>query len=162
MTVVLYTANILLINILISIISYNFNLMKNISQFNYKVNLFQYCERYIVAFENHSLGEVIIHPPPINFLAAMLVPMIVLKKEHMALICKGFSYGLYWTENLIFLVFFLFAEICLLPIVYIKTFMNILICSVGLFTIMFQCAVWLFTGFFYCIFMIGRDIYFLS
>lgn len=50
---------------------------------------------------------------------------------------KAFSYGMFWVENGIFITIFFMLEMCLVPIVYIKVFLNIVTCSMGLFTIMF-------------------------
>jgi hypothetical protein len=46
----IYFANILLMNFLIAILSFTYENMQQISVFKYKVNVYQYCERYLIAF----------------------------------------------------------------------------------------------------------------
>lgn len=45
-----FFSNILLLNYLIAILSTTYENMKQTGIFRYKVNLYQYCEKYLVAF----------------------------------------------------------------------------------------------------------------
>ena len=147
-------------NFLIAILSYTFENMQQISIFKYKVNVYKYCERYLIAFDDPSFGEFVIHAPPICLFTSIMIPFILVRPI-MPKVTKVFSYMIYWIENVIFVVLFLFYEIVLLPVVFAKTFLNIITCSVGLFTIMFQCMLWLFSGLFFAMFLIARDIFYL-
>ncbi|CDW78613.1 UNKNOWN [Stylonychia lemnae] len=157
----IFFANILLMNFLIAILSYTYENMQQISVFKYKVNLYKYCERYLIAFENDSFGEIVLHSPPTNYFVLFILPFMV-NRNLMKRVSKIFSYGIFWIENVIFLFIFLLYEIFLIPVVYVKTFINIITCSVGLFTIMFHCAAWFFSGFFFSFFLVFRDIYYLA
>lgn len=147
-------------NFLIAILSYTYELSEEISVFKYKVNLYKYCERYLIAFENDVFGEIVLHTPPINYLVLTIIPLMV-NTTLMRKASKAFSYAMYWAENVIFVIIFLLYEICCIPAVYFKTFLNIVTCSVGLFTIMFQLAYWLFSGLFFSFFLVLRDVYYL-
>eukprot|EP00347_Sterkiella_histriomuscorum_P022855 403336899 len=156
----IFLANILLMNFLIAILSFTYENTEQISHFKYKVNLYKYCERYLIAFENDVFGEIVLHTPPINYFVLTILPFMV-NSVLMKKVTKGFSYAMFWAENVIFVFIFLIYEICLIPAVYIKTFINIVSCSVGLFTIMFQLSYWFFSGIFFSFFLIFRDIYYL-
>lgn len=47
-----YMGNIVMLNYLIAILSDSYVEMEDLGKFLYKVNLYMYCERYIVAMEN--------------------------------------------------------------------------------------------------------------
>ena len=117
-----YLANIILLNLLIAILTEIMEIVGEKSTFKYLVNLYIYCERYMIAFDNESFGEIVIHPPPINFLSALLVPMVLLKKEYTAKICKAFSYSIYWIENFIFILVFFGISLLMIPFAYAKVF----------------------------------------
>ena len=152
-----YLANIILLNLLIAILTEIMELVGEKSTFKYLVNLYTYCERYMIAFENENFGEIVIHPPPINFLSAFLVPMVLLKKEYTAKICKAFSYGIYWIENCIFILVFLLGSFLMIPFAYAKAFTNIYKGTPMLKLKLIYFLAWIFSGFFFLFFMAVRD-----
>lgn len=87
--------------------------------FAFKVNLYSYCERYMTAFKDRAYGEMVIHPPPLSLLVAVLLPFSfsrdTLKKMSMLL-----SYGIFWIENIFYIILFILFEILLIPIAYFK------------------------------------------
>ena len=156
----IFFANILMLNFLIAILSATYENMKSSGTFKYKVNLYKYCERYMIAFENSTYGGLVLHPPPICYLSSLMI-IFVFFKPAMKKISNWFSYMMFWLENMIFILFFALFEFLLVPVVYVKTFLNIMFCSYGLFTTIFKCIVWIFSGLFFDIFLALRDIYFL-
>jgi hypothetical protein len=52
----IYMSNILLLNYLIAIMSTTYEVMMESGSFMYKVNLYNYCERYLIAFDNPAYG----------------------------------------------------------------------------------------------------------
>lgn len=156
----IFFGNILLINFLVAILTSTYQKMQQTAIFKYKVNLFQYCQKYMIAFENESIAEFIIHAPPLCFLTT---PMILFSGVSAAMkpISKGFSYFMFWGENFFFFIFFSLYEFILVPFVFGKIFYNILTCSYGLFTTIFYCFVWIICGLFFVLFIVFRDMYLL-
>lgn len=155
-----FFSKILLTNFLIAILSSTYDNMRTTGIFRYKVNLHQYCERFIVAFNESGYGESIIHPPPISYLSAMMIPFFPFKKA-MPYISKSFSYFNYWLENLIFGVAFLLFEVVIMPIAYLKVWYNIIKNSMGLLNTLVNCFIWAVIGIFMMIFLIFRDVFYL-
>jgi hypothetical protein len=111
--------NIILLNYLIAILSSTYGEMRISGIFAFKVNLYSYCERYMTAFKDRAYGEMVIHPPPLSFLVAVLLPFSFspesLKKMSMYL-----SYAIFWIENIFYIILFTLFEILLIPFAYFK------------------------------------------
>jgi len=73
-------SHVILLNYLIAILTLTYEKMKQSGVFHYKCNLFQYCERYLIAFEDPAYGQIIVHPAPLNFAALLLLPAICNRK----------------------------------------------------------------------------------
>ena len=73
MIFVAFFANVLLMNYIIAILSTTYQNQQESGIFEYKTNLYQYCERYIIAFKS-EYGEIVLHPPPISYLSLLLLP----------------------------------------------------------------------------------------
>ena len=140
-----YTMNILLLNYLIGILSTTYENMQQSGIFKYKVNLYNYWERYMNAYKEKGLGELVLHPPPISSLSILMIPFIPFKKG-IRCISYCFSIIMYWCENLIFLMSFLLYEILVLPVTYSKVYLNIIRASIGLYTKIFFVGMWIFLG----------------
>ncbi len=69
-----FFANILLMNYLIAILSTTYDKMKESGVFRYKCNLYQYCERFMVAFEDEPYGGFVMLPPIASFTALFMIP----------------------------------------------------------------------------------------
>jgi hypothetical protein len=67
-----FFAHVLLLNYLVAILSTTYENMKQTGIFKYKVNLFNYSDRYLVAYKDEVYGELVIHPAPLNY---FLVPL---------------------------------------------------------------------------------------
>lgn len=155
----IYFANILLMNFLIAILSYTYENMQQISVFKYKVNVYQYCERYLIAFKDDDYSELVLHPPPVSLLTALLVPFSLIKPIALKA-NQFFSYLIFWLENIIMVFLFFLYEFLLLPFVYGKIFWNLMFSSQGLFTVIFYCLIWIFAGFFFTFGLLLRDIFY--
>ena len=154
--VYVFFANILLLNYLIAILSSTYDNMKQTGIFKYKVNLYQYCERYMIAFAEPSYGELVLHPPPISYFALAMVPF-VLSSFVMRYVTKGFSYVMHWVENVFFIFGFIMYEGCLAPIAYLKIWMNIIVNSVGFIKLVCNCLIWTVTGLPLIFYLILKD-----
>jgi hypothetical protein len=155
--VYVFFGNILLMNYLIAILSTTYENMKQTGIFKYKVNLYQYCERFMIAFEDKSYGEMVLHPPPLSYLSAALIPF-TFSSFLMLYITKAFSYLMHWIENLFFIFGFLFLELALAPLAYIKVWLNIILNSLGFLKTVVNCIVWAIVGIPMMIFLLLRDI----
>ena len=160
MVIHVFFANILLMNYLIAILSTTYENMKQTGIFKYKVNLYQYCERFIKAFSDRAYGEMVLHPPPLSYLSALMVPFTV-NSVAMKYMSMSFSYLMYWLENLVFIGAFLLFELLLLPIAYIKVWMNLIKNSMGVLNLITNCLVWLLIGIPTIVFLFLRDGFYL-
>jgi hypothetical protein len=155
-----FFSNILLLNYLIAILSTTYDNMRETGIFKYKVNLYQYCERFMIAFEDRSYGEIILHPPPLSYLSTLMVPFLI-SPYIMKTVSRGFSYLMYWLENLFFVAVFALFEFFMAPIAYVKVWFNILKNSMGVLKTIGNCIIWLLIGFIMIVFLFLRDIFYL-
>lgn len=155
--------SIFFLNYLIAVMTTVYEEMSEAGSFSYKVNLFNYCERFLIAFRDESYGEISVHPAPICFLTAPLTLLaFIVPQKYMPKVSLFFSYSIHWIENAIFLVVFAVFELALTPFVYLKNIIIIAWASMGLFTTLFYVAGWIVAGPFFCIFMAFRDVVNLS
>ena len=155
-----FFANILLMNYLIAILSTTYENMKQSGIFKYKVNLYQYCERYMIAFENRYYGEMILHPPPLSYMSAVMLFFLPCKKFSANLGIK-FSKLMFWIENTVFISIFIAFEIAIAIPTYLKIWFNILKSSVGVFGTIVNCLIWAVAGIPWSFFLVFRDTYYL-
>lgn len=155
-----FFANIILMNYLIAILSTTYENMKQSGIFRYKVNLYQYCERFMTAFSEPSYGEIVLHPPPLSYLSILMAPFLVSRKA-MQYISKWFSYLMFWIENFLFIFAFLVFEVCISPIAYAKVWINLIKNSMGVLNTIVNCAIWLVIGIFIMFYLLLRDVVYL-
>jgi len=155
-----YMSNILLLNYLIAIMSTTYASMLESGSFMFKVNLYNYCERYLIAFRNDAYGELAIHTAPINILTVLVqIAALMLPEKFMRILCKYFSFGMYWLENIIFILIFIGFELLLVLPVYVKNIPLMAWASMGLFTKAFNAAIWVFAGIPITLFIVASDVY---
>jgi len=131
--------------------------------FKYKCSLYEYCERYMIAFEEEHYGEMVVHAPPLNTLSLLMVPFCFipnqkLRENAMFYVSKGFSYMMFWMENIIFVIFFVAFEICLMPLVWFICFCNIIYSTPGMFTTFYNLAKWIVLGTLYLTYILLKDV----
>ena len=154
----LFMLNILLLNFMVAILSTTYGLMLESGSFMYKCALYEYCERYMIAFKNEAYGELVLHAPPINILVVLLLPFTPFKKV-MPYVSLYFSYFNFWLENLVLIFLFIMFEIMLMPLVFIKTYYNIMYSTPGPFSTVFNLMRWTGFGIVYMAFMLIKDVY---
>lgn len=155
-----YMSNILLLNYLIAIMSTTYESLLESGSFMFKVNLYNYCERYLIAFRNDAYGELAIHTAPINILTVLVqIAALLLPEKFMRMFCKYFSFGMYWLENIIFIICFIVFELLLVLPVYIKNIPLVGWASMGLFTKAFNAAIWVFAGIPITLYIVASDVY---
>jgi len=71
-----FLTNVLLLNYLIAILSTTYENMQQSGIFKYKVNLYQYCERYMRAYAEGELGEFVLHPSPMSSFCIIMIPFV--------------------------------------------------------------------------------------
>lgn len=156
-----YVSNVLLLNYLIAIMSTTYSIMIEEGIFMFKVNLYNYCERYLIAFGNQSYCELALHTAPINVLAVPVQLLAFMSPPWlMATVCKYFSYFMYWLENFLFLMMFFIGECFLLLPVYVKNIVIITWASsqVGIFTPIINGAMWIVLGIPISCYILLRDV----
>ena len=151
-----FLGNILLMNYLIAILSTTYDNMKQTGIFKYKVNLYQYCERFIIAFEDKHYGEMVLHPPPISYISTIMVPF-VFSSFLMRYVTMAFSYFMHWVENSFLIFGFLFFEAILLPLAFLKVWFNTVMNAVGLLRMIINSVVWCVLGLPVMFFLLIRD-----
>lgn len=120
---VAFLTNILLLNFVIAILSTTYENMKESGIFRYKSNLFEYCEKYLIAFRS-EYQELVIQPAPLSYFSLPLVLFIPWKRL-MVKASLYFSYFMFWMENIILVTAFIIFELALSPVMYLKVFYNI-------------------------------------
>jgi hypothetical protein len=78
----------------------------------------------MIAFNEKSYGELVIHPPPISFALLPLLPFIF-SRQLMAKATACFSLIVYWVENIFIIMAFLGFELAVMPFAYLKTWINL-------------------------------------
>lgn len=144
-----FLMNVVVLNYMIAILSTTYEQIKFSGTFRYKVNLYMYCEKFMISFKNGLSGELIKHSAPFSILTIILLPQIfgtkiinkyaILQKFNMS---KLFSLMMFWVENAFFLTLFAIYEILIFPICYCKVFINLIRASFGLFTKFFFIFMW--------------------
>jgi hypothetical protein len=132
--------------------------MKETGIFRYKVNLFQYCERYMITFSDPAYGEIVLHAPPLSYLSILMFPFLICRAA-MVYISKFFSYLMFWVENIFFIFAFFALEIVLLPLAYIKIWFNIIRNSMGVLRTILNALIWAIIGVIMMIFMLFSDMF---
>jgi hypothetical protein len=153
-----FCSNILLMNYLVAILSTTYENMKQTGVFRYKVNLYQYCERFIKAFSDRTYGEMVLHPPPLSYANLILIPYLVNRKA-MAKISTIFSYVLYWLENTFFIFGFFMFEFAVCPLAYLKVWVNIFRNSANFLNLFFYCILWLIFGLPITVYLVLNDVF---
>jgi len=155
-----FFSNILLMNYLIAILSTTYENMKQSGIFRYKVNLYQYCERFMIAFEDRTYGEIVLHPPPLSYLSTILLPFMV-NKTAIASVSAVFSKMMFWLENVFFIFCFFGFEFFLAIFAYIKVWLNLVKNSVGVLNLVINCLIWAVFGLLLIFYLIFKDCYYL-
>lgn len=110
----------------------------------------------MIAFEDKSYGEMVLHPPPLSYLSSGLL-LFVWSSTAMKYITKGFSYLMHWLENLVFIGGFIFFEMALVPLAYVKIWLNIIANSMSLLKTIVNCIMWAIMGMPIMAFLLLRD-----
>lgn len=154
----LFLLNILLLNFMVAILSSTYSEMLESGSFMYKCSLYEYCERFLIAFKNKSHGELVVHSPPINAFVVVLIPFSPFKDlmEHMSELFSQFNF---WMENLIFLAIFGLFEILLSPMVFIVSYFNIIYSTGGPFSTVYNLFKWTAFGPVYLTYILLKDLW---
>jgi len=124
--------------------------------FKYKVNLYTYCQKFTIPFQDRVYGELLLHPPPLTYASILFIMPVFCSNKGMENMSFLFSQFMYWMENILFGVFFFLFELVLVVPVYLKVFHNILLnCSgskLGIYL-----AMWLAAGLPLSLFMALED-----
>ena len=129
-----------MLNFMIAILSTTYGEMLEIGSFSYKCKLYEYCERYMIAFSDENYGELVVHPPPLNSFCIVMMPFALLlpqprvkdgkqaeTQSKMLSISKTFSKIEFWVENILLLPVFIGIELAMIPLVYMKGVTNIVV-----------------------------------
>lgn len=68
---------------------------------------------------------------------------------------------MYWIENIFFIMGFIMYELVMMPIAYIKIWINIIKGSMGALRTILNCIVWALIGLIMMVFLLFRDIAYL-
>lgn len=152
----IFFANIMLLNFLIAILSTTYEIMQQDGVFRYKVNLYTYCQKFIVPFQDRIYGELLLHPPPLTYSAIVFILPTFCSNRGMENMSFLFSQFMYWLENVIFgLLFFVFELVLCVP-TYFKVYHNIMLNARGGKLVLYL-VVWTACGFFLLIFIVLED-----
>lgn len=151
-----FFSNIMLLNFLIAILSTTYEMMQQDGVFRYKVNLYTYCQKFIIPFQDRIYGELLLHPPPLTYSAIVFILPTFCSNRGMENMSYLFSQFMYWLENIVFGLFFFTFELLLCLPTYFKVFHNIVLNAKGG-KLALYLVIWLFLGFFITIFIVLED-----
>lgn len=116
----IYIANIFMLNYLVAILSTVYSEMMDLGEFAFNSNKYLYIERYLIAQKDENgYSELVMYPPPINFMLVFLLPSLF-DKEKMRKNSIIFSKGNFWFENIYYIFEQFFYELSLVPYIYIR------------------------------------------
>jgi hypothetical protein len=95
----------------------------------------------MIAFNDKSYGEIVLHPPPLSYLSILMLPFLF-SRSAMVHIAKFFSYLMFWIENIFFIIAFFFFELVMGPFVCFIITINILKNSMGVLKTIANLIVW--------------------
>ena len=152
-------ANVIVLNYLIAILGTTYEEMLEKTDFMFKSNRYRMIEKYSIAMnEKHGYGQFMLHPPMMNYLVLTIVPFIFCKKL-MPKVSDVFSKIIFWIENLVYVIILLIGEIFLIPLIYLKHFLNILKAATILNAILLM-TVWSIIGIFFLVYALFKDLHF--
>jgi Ion transport protein len=159
-----FFTNIILMNYLIAILSSTYSKMKQSGIFSFKVNLYQYCERFFIAFKDRDYGELVMHPPPLSFISGILL-LFVWSRPLIGKVSKMISLMMFWFENIFYVLFFFIFEILISPLAYMKVWYNLMLMlrttgtgTISFFKSLIYCMIWAFLGPILMTYIISMDI----
>jgi len=152
-----FFANILLMNYLIAILSTTYEKMRESGIFKYKSNLYMYCDRFMVAFQDEAYGGLVMYPPPISYFVILMLPFSC-SRTCMIQMQNMFSKTRFWIENLFLIITFICFEILIFPVAYVKTWQNLIKNSQGFGKTSLHLIGYLFTGFFIKFYLMMHDV----
>lgn len=152
-------ANVYLLNYLIAILSTVYEEMLEKGNFGPMSNKYMYIERYLIPMKDPwGFAELVVHPPPINYLTVLLIPFAFSDKS----MVKGaywFSLLIFWIENLYYIFEKLLYELILVPFVFFRTIFNVIKVA-NFFNGIYIITLWIFLGLFYLIYCVGQDMFY--
>lgn len=85
----------------------------------------------MIAFSDPAYGGLIIYPPPLSYVIILLLPFAFCRGM-MTKLQKGLSMLRFWIENTVLIFAFVIFEILILPVAYVKIWINLIKNSHGL------------------------------
>ena len=153
-----FVACILMLNFMVAILSESYAAMQTLGSFSFICSQYTYCERYLLAFDDDSLCELVIHNPPMNMFTIFLVPVLPFSQA-MPTASKYFSRFIFWFESMVnFLPQFLILNISLFPIIYVKTYYTLVATLDEFFEMLAAITFWVPMGLLFVPFLILIDI----
>ena len=154
----IYIANIFLLNYLVAILSTVYSEMMETGEFAYNCKKYLYIERYLIAQKDNSgYTELVMHPPPINYMLIFLLPSIF-NKEMMVKNSAIFSKLNFWFENIYYITEQLLYELMLVPYIYIRNMSFIATLSGLSFNCLKLLLFWIPCGLFFLLYNVFMDI----
>ena len=122
----IYIANIFMLNYLIAILASVYEDMLEKGEFAFKCVKYNFIERYMIAFTDEwGYSELCIHAPPLNICLILLIPSLF-NREKMLKNATKYSKFFFWFDNMFYILFQLIYELYLVPVVFIKAFVNVI------------------------------------
>jgi len=113
-------SHVILLNYLIAILTLTYEKMQQTGIFQYKCNLFQYCERYMASFQDECYGQLIVYPAPLNYFLIAILPFMCCGKKTARKANRCFRVFMFWLENFALVLVLFLGELLLCPIAFVK------------------------------------------
>ena len=155
-----FISSIFLLNFLIAILSAVYEFMMEEGEFEYKKAKYEFIEKYSIALTDPwGYSEIVIHPPPLNFLTIFLLPFMI-KGVFMKSAAKVFAKFIFWFENFFYIIYFIFYEFLMWPLIIFKVLANIW--RLSSFLAVFPMTLfWLLISPFYLTYAVFKDLFYL-
>ena len=111
----------------------------------------------MTAFDYKPYRELVLYPAPICVLNFPVLLGSLMGEKISTKVNDGYSYFIFWFENLFFFAGFFLFELMLIIPVYIKNLYVMMAYSPGIFTAMFNAVRWSVLGPFYELMMVLMD-----
>ena len=125
------------------------------------------------------MADLVIHPAPMNLINILLLPLVPFRgllyeiemenddgeiEKGLALhgIARCFSLFVFWLENIVIISCFFFLELLLSPFMFINSFITIITCTEGFFTMVGNLLVWTTCGIFITLYTVLFDVAYLT
>ena len=117
-------SNIFLLNYLIAILSSAYEYMREVGEFDYKSNMYQFSEKYqsVLACKK-GFGELCAIPAPFNIFNIFILPLTLVPDSFLGY-AEIYSKLMFWLDNILLIILFFAYLWVLVPFIFFRVLYN--------------------------------------